>query len=262
MIILGIITYNRAKYLENLLKSFVKYYNTNYKYTIIIADDGSTDNTHDVISRFDDIYKTTFNITVIKNKSQYIAGQTNSILYESMNHNYECGFMLNDDMEILDYGWDTNYYEAIKKTGYDHLVYFDKRYASKAGKKLKHYKKTIRINKHIALTSKTNAKLCMGCFWTFTRRMINKIGYFNTSVFCGSGYSHMEYTLRACRAKYNDSNYLYDIDDNKLKVYCPENDITYYTVKDGVNVAKNKSAFINAQKDESYIYYNPYITCD
>lgn len=257
-IVLGIITYNRSQYLKNLLASFISTYNVSYHYTIIIADDGSTDDTMVIINNFIREYESTFEIVFIQNNKGYIAQQSNSILYEASKRNFDCGFMANDDIEFLEKGWDTSYYDSVIKTGFDHLVYFNKLYACKSGSQFKMHKKKIRVTENVCICSKICVLYCMGCFWTFTKKMINTIGYFNTSIFYGSGYSHIEYTLRACRANFNNEKYLYDVENNKIKVFCPKNDINYITVKDGMNVAKNKQALLDTFANKNPIYFNPF----
>lgn len=249
-IILGIITYNRKNYLENLLTSFFKTYNPLYDYTIIIADDGSTDGTIQFLENYDKPIK------LLKNNRIFIAGQTNSILYEANNYDYDIGFMVNDDVEFIEKGWDSDYIIGSEK--YKHLVYFDKRYASNSAIKVYkqyHNKKAI---KKLHIISKINYYNSMGCFWTFTKDVVNKVGYFNTRDFHGSGYSHIEYTLRCCRENFNDATYLFDVENPKLKVFCTQNDNNYVSVKDNLNIKKNKTALDNTIKDKKFIYFSPF----
>lgn len=250
-IILGIITFNRKPYLEKLLISFENTYNKDYEYIIIIADDGSTDDTLEYL----DIYIKKYpNIVLIKNYKAYIGGQTNSILQESLKYEYDVGFMVNDDVEFLEKGWDNDYVNVITKSNYHHLVYFDNKYASyKAQKEYKKFYK-VKENRNLEIISKINFRLCMGCFWTFTKDVITKVGYFNVKNFNGSGYSHIEYTLRCCRAGFNNSDYLFDVINPKLKVLCGDN---YISVKDNKNIINNKKALIQTILNKNFIYFCP-----
>ena len=51
----------------------------------------------------------------------------------------------------------------------------------------------------------------MGCFYTLTPRLIERLGFFDEESFPVRGHSHVDYTLRACRVEANDTQYLYDI---------------------------------------------------
>ena len=44
-IVLGITTYNRCDYLQACLESFLQTRNTDHEWVVIVADDGSTDDT-------------------------------------------------------------------------------------------------------------------------------------------------------------------------------------------------------------------------
>jgi GT2 family glycosyltransferase len=253
-VVLGIITYNRVRYLNNLLNSFIRTRNNELEYILIIADDGSTDGSILVVEEF--IKKhTEFVCVLIKNNRSFIAGQTNSILLESTKYEYDYGFMVNDDVEFMESGWDKAYIEAMEKTKYYHLVYYDKRYASKKAAKSLHNSKKIKVNSCVNIVSKIDYKLCMGCFWTFNKKVIEKVGFFNTQDFHGSGYSHIEYTLRACRAGFNSQTNLYDVENNKIKVFCEQNDNNYNSVKDNMNIKKNKEALNKTIKNVNFIYF-------
>lgn len=260
-LILGVITYNRVSYLKNLLQSFLSTYNKNYSWQLVIADDGSTDSTIEFIN--DWILKNpTIDTTIIKNNRVYIAGQSNSILKFASKLYFDFGFMVNDDVEFLDSGWDIEYVNAHILSKMDHLVYFDTKYASrKASKlfpKLKHNKMHLKNDQiNLNIVAKIPFKLCMGCFWTFTRDIIEKVGYFNTDLFIGSGYSHIEYTLRCCRANFNNQFGLYDIEFPKLKVSCEQNDPTYFTVKDNLNISNNKKILASTINNKKLVYYSP-----
>lgn len=250
-LILGIVTYNRLRYLKKLLSSFLNTYNKDYEYTIIIADDGSTDGTLEYLDEFNN----TFPIIIIKNSHKYIAGQTNSILKMCSNYSYDIGFIANDDIEFTDSGWDIDYVDSILKSGYDHLVYFNKNLCSYKAKLFRHNQRKIKIKNNLNICSKINYLLCMGCFWTFTPRVISTVGYFNTGDFIGSGYSHIEYTLRCCRAGFNKENYLYDVENPKIIVYCEDSDKNYNSVKDNNNISHNYNSLNKTISNKSFIYY-------
>ena len=51
----------------------------------------------------------------------------------------------------------------------------------------------------------------MGCFYTLTPELIKKLGFFDEDSFPVRGHSHVDYTIRACRAEANDSQFLFDL---------------------------------------------------
>jgi hypothetical protein len=50
----------------------------------------------------------------------------------------------------------------------------------------------------------------MGCFWTFTPQVIESIGYFDEVEFRVRGHAHIDYSMRATRAGFNNSDTLFD----------------------------------------------------
>ena len=51
----------------------------------------------------------------------------------------------------------------------------------------------------------------MGCFYTITPDIINKIGYFDEEEFPVRGHSHIDYTIRACRIGANKESTTFDV---------------------------------------------------
>ena len=93
------------------------------------------------------------------------------------------------------------YYQNSKK--YEHLVYFDR-----SCKKIDHN------IKNMFLQSFCKASNCMGALLTFTKSIINKVGYFDEINFKLRGHSHIDYTIRCCRMNFNCESTLYDIKDS------------------------------------------------
>ena len=117
--------------------------------------------------------------------------------------------MCNDDIRFLKPGWDEEYHTAMLESGFDHLVYFNSEWKSAT-----HATGSPRSNN---LFSHCSAREAMGCFYTLTPRLIEKLGFFDEKEFPVRGHSHVDYTIRACRAEANDLQYLYDFrDSNKF----------------------------------------------
>ena len=91
----------------------------------------------------------------------------------------------------------------MSKSGYDHLVYFNPNW-----KEPSHSEESPRFSE---LQSSCTARDAMGCFYTLTPSLIERLGFFDEDSFPVRGHSHVDYTLRACRLEANDTQYLYDI---------------------------------------------------
>lgn len=247
-IILGIITYNRIHYIQKLITSFIENYNDAYNWIIIIADDGSTDST---VEWLDGLLIPDVDIIIIKNNRGFITRQSNSILEVAYVLDFYLGFMVNDDIVFESKDWATDYITAYELYNLDHLVYFNKKYAAKDA--LNMINKIKESDKSVNLRGEINAENCMGCLWTFTKKLIDNVGYFDEINFKGSGYSHREYTLRCCRAGFNNQNNLYDVPNPKISLFCAKSDPKYYTVKDNKNILQNKKAIDNTIKNPTII---------
>jgi glycosyltransferase involved in cell wall biosynthesis len=204
-LVLGVTTINRWKYLEQFLDSWLRTRNNSFNWTIVVADDGSTDET---IEKFIDLEIPNTKVVLLQNSGGGIAIQTNSIF------NYVMGlkikpnliFSADDDIFFKQRGWDTAYFDAVQKTGFDHLVHFNPNW--KPAIHEEHL-----IKNEVELSSLTDGISCMGCFYTVTPELLTKIGGFDQIAFPIRGHSHIDFTMRACRSGYNNLNSLYDIKD-------------------------------------------------
>ena len=50
----------------------------------------------------------------------------------------------------------------------------------------------------------------MGALFTFTKKLIEEIGYFDEDNFKLRGHSHIDFTLRCCRKDFNNIDTLFD----------------------------------------------------
>ena len=65
----------------------------------------------------------------------------------------------------------------------------------------------------------------MGCFYTLTPNLIEKLGFFDEISFPVRGHSHVDYTIRACRCEANDGQFLFDLENS--------NDLIGMVLRDG-----------------------------
>lgn len=202
-LVIGVTTINRWDYLEQFLESWLRTRNNSFNWTIIVADDGSTDGT---IQNFMNYEIPNTKIILLQNNGGGIAIQTNSIFNYVMQQKNKPDliFSADDDIFFKQRGWDSAYFDAVTKTGYDHLVHFNPNW-----KPALHDEDLIKND--IELSSMTDGISCMGCFYTVTPKLLTEIGGFDQNAFPIRGHSHIDFTMRACRSGKNDLNSLYDI---------------------------------------------------
>lgn len=218
--VMSVTTFNRWDYLEQFLSSWLKTRNNSHNWTLVVADDGSSDETLENLIQYDMQFT---KLVIIQNSGGGIAKQTNSILtYCASNKNdFDILFCADDDIFFKKTGWDDAYLDAITKTGYGHLVHFNENWKERL-----HYSKVSMAG--VDLISMTNGESCMGCFYTITPNVIETIGGFDENEFPIRGHSHIDFTMRACRFGYNNLDTLFDIDNatNYIGIHPKEGYVT------------------------------------
>lgn len=201
--ILAVTTYNRISYLRECLESFEKT-KCNNTWTIIVADDGSTDGTQDLVR--------SMGYQLIQNHRSGVSNQTNSIFQEINHIEFDCCFKIDDDITFLKKGWSEAYHSAIVETGYDHLVFTEVGRAQQAMKcRGKRTNPTFKYN----LRSTCDYINTQGCFYTVTRKVLKEVGYFDTQTFGPHESGHVDFTARCCNAGMNDYFEIYDLDGSE-----------------------------------------------
>ncbi len=202
----AVTTVNRKQYLQQFVSEWAQTKSPSANSTLIVADDGSTDGTLEWLTEELDLGES--RLIVIRNNGTGIARQTNSILNEIINieQRPDSIFMCNDDIRFRKQGWDDAYYSAMKSSGFDHLVYFNAEWKPASQKE--------NSTRSELLVSHCTAREAMGCFYTLTPELITKLGFFDEDSFPVRGHSHVDYTIRACRAEANDIEFLFDLVDS------------------------------------------------
>ncbi len=211
--VLAITTYNRVEYLKELISTFSST-RSNCNWTIIIADDGSDDGTLEYINS---ISIKGIKVYLINNSRRDICFQSNSILKKLDEFEYDCCFMSDDDVYFLQPGWDMLYYNTIRKTGYDHLIFYDL-----------NWRPELNFDKPNVTASFQNS--CkpinlQGAFYTITPRVVSKVGYFDAQNFGPRSLEHVDYSFRCCRAGFNNINSPWDMKNSNdfVKLQSREN---------------------------------------
>ncbi len=190
--VVAVTTYNRKLFLQEFLESWIKTRDENAKWTLIIADDGSIDDTLEFV---DNLTIKNTEIIFIKNNRNGIAYQFNTIVYALSKLKFDVCFKCDDDILFKKQGWDILYYEVINRTGYDHLCFYDTGWEPQ---------------KNLEISIKRGELIChcqsediQGCFFTLTPAVIEKVGYMDIQNFGFRGLEHVDYTFRCCRSGFN-----------------------------------------------------------
>lgn len=238
-ILFCITTYNRKSYLQDCINTFMSTKSDKFIWTIIVADDGSNDGTIEYLESL----QLDLPIVIIKNNRNFISRQTNSI-FEVCNYlDYDFGFKVDDDVHFADKGWDIDYVNAYVKYGFAHLVHYNPEH--------------LKYKKHVLngdLFAGCDVRGCMGCLFTFIPEIFKTVGYFDEEKFKTFGHGHQEWTLRCCRAGYNNSTNVYDVKDSylKVKLKCRQTEKYYVTHKANSN-RDNKIKFHDVLNDPKII---------
>lgn len=205
--ILAVTTYNRLLFLQEMIYGFFRHTKNINEWTLIIADDGSSDGTKEFIEKLDFP-----NAIKIYNNRVGISNQTNSIFLELSKLNKFVCFKADDDMMFIKDGWDSLYLEAMDSSGFQHLC-FDHYLFNQFGDFKKNVFSHPIVNKSIL--ARTPTMFTKGCFYTITDSILKTVGYMDSNIFF-HGLEHVDYSMRCARAGFNDTNHIFDAKDSDL----------------------------------------------
>lgn len=135
---------------------------------------------------------------VVDREKQGVHVMRNQLLVMASETNYDFGFLMDDDIFMLQKGWDYLYYAAAYATGYFHLSYYN-------------------TNWRNAQEPPIDVWQTQGCLHTFTPDVLREVGYYDVENFGKRGKGHGDWSARACRAGYNDLlNFKDALDSNKF----------------------------------------------
>ena len=198
--VLAVTTYNRITYLHTFLKSFLNTIENPEEWHIIIADDGSTDDTSAYLKHLQENWD---DLKCIQNNRRGVSHQFNSIALQLSGMDFDICFTCNDDVIFISEGWDKLYIDTIKETGFQHLCHYYKGWLS-----FLNIEPKIKSGRLAAYCEPENVQ---GAFYTITPDIINKVGYMDAANFSPRGWGHTDYTIRCGRAGFNDNTYIYDV---------------------------------------------------
>lgn len=206
--VLGITTFNRKDYLAKCIESFIETRDASLCWSLIVADDGSTDGTLEYLENLN----IPIELHIIRNQRRYAVGQTNEIFDLARSLNFDVGFKADDDVIFEESGWAGLYIDAIRTSGFDHLCYLNEEHFLELRKKENGaFRANPEKDSSGMLVSYGSVERCMGAFFTFTPRMLESVGYGDEVNFPIRGQWHIDLSARACRAGMNDSQNFYDV---------------------------------------------------
>ena len=260
--VLACTTYNRLSFLKQMVESFVSTVNRSHEWTLLIADDGSSDGTLEYLHSLSFEF---CEFIIFSNYRIGVHGQKNVLIKNLENRDFDLCFCVDDDILFRDSGWDTGYFDCVKSTGVQHLVFVDPSWHQ--GEQLANFRE------EGELISRTELMNIQGAFYTLTKEIIREIGYFDISNFGFRGMGHVDYTARCARNGFtsmdspwdwkqseryiqlNISDYIGALDHNEVSVYdevnrqrkeqlVEDNSRGYVKFKD-----QNELNFVNYQRD-------------
>jgi glycosyltransferase involved in cell wall biosynthesis len=149
---------------------------TGYPGKIYLVDDGSTRTEH-----LEGIDK---RVTVIRKEHGGIARTKNTCIRLLLEDGVDVGFLADDDVFYLDFAWHIAYSDAVRDTGMDHLSFY-------------HNNKPCDLVYYNGYPLRRTPDV-NGCFFTFTGRLIERIGYIKVLP-CDYGHEHSNFSFRADR---------------------------------------------------------------
>jgi len=208
--LIGITTFKRYKYLEDCIDSLIETLDDKYHFTIILSIGYEAELNKSFYDKLFLKLKEIPNLNVVfyTNKLHYVYYNSNIILKYAENNNFDFGFIINDDI-IVKKNWFLKYYNTSKETNFDHLCY------------------CINNNETVYLDKlKTNGNVLKsnGVLLTFTKKIIEQIGFFDEANFKVRGQAHHDWSRRCCRMNFNNSKTFYDISDSNNYVKLNENE--------------------------------------
>jgi len=195
-LLLGVTTFNRREYVERIVESFEATRSRDFAWTLVVADDGSTDSTLEYLDR---LALPDCQVVVVRNQRATVTGQTNAIFAVAESVGFDLAFKADDDIFFVKPGWDSLYLEASRSSGVSHLIYHNPSWTRPQHE--------VREG---ALLSSVPLRATMGCFWTFTPEMLAAVGGFDEPSFRLRGHSHWDFSLRAARLGFTSAETAWD----------------------------------------------------
>lgn len=178
---LAIVSYNRAENLKVAIQAAMD--TTSDMDKIVVCDDGSTDNTVEIVSKFP-------NVIYVRGKNLGVAANKNRALYSLQDCAFIC--ILEDDLIPTMNGWFQNYEQAVLVTDIHHFCRVQ-------DKEVESLVPAFDASLKSRGVTPIYGESPRGDFTFISNEVIKKVGAFNPK-FIGVGYAHGEWSHRVVKA--------------------------------------------------------------
>lgn len=229
---IAITTFNRIEYLIEQIRLIQKF--SLNEYELIVCDDGSTDETVDVLNRE--------KINYITGKNKGIAWNKNRGIYYLANYTQADMFiLLDDDIFPTMYGWDVEWAKAAQFYGHVNFIPPEWKYQLLYG--------------DCNASNPGLSTMLSGPCISINRRIFPLVGYMD-SRFGRYGHEHVEYSTRYVKSGFggivrNNGTIVYFVIDSGLKL------ISIPTTGTPEDIEANKKILLSIQ-EESILYRLPW----
>ena len=185
----GILSYNRLHSLRRLVESIRKYTDLT-KTTIFISDESDDQLVKQYLGTITDM-------VVVGDTRLGVAGNSNRLLRCLSRFNYK--ILLNDDVEILNNGWEYFYFDIMKKIGYHHFCMRQPGIYSAGNNDGV-------VNERQGVHIRTIAEKPQGAIITFDHKAFKTVGFFDEA-FGLYGMEHVDWSNRISLSGIQPSGY-------------------------------------------------------
>lgn len=225
MIGVGILSYNRPNSISRLVESILKYTSLDGNIKIVISDDASSN------KPLQGIYdKIDSRITILRNRTRAgIAGNTNRCL--RFLDGSDDFLLLNDDVQVLNYGWHTFYTAKMLETSIHHFCYREPGVYGAKPAQLKS------VNGHNLLYVPDKPH---GAVLAFDAAAFRTVGYFDTE-FGLYGMEHVDWSTRVFKSGIQPSGY-FDVPGSN----------EYFKINSDQSAVENRSHHLKAARKKYF----------
>jgi len=180
---IAILSTDRPKCLQRLLKSIEDHSNTDGLCVLVIDDSTDPDTCESVANQYP------WTVFTHTGERIGIAANTNRAMWAMTSYPYH--MIMNNDVEVMRIGWQYYYFLAMEQTGFHHFC-FQQEGLWGAGTK----KRPEVINEYYKRKIKTIANSPQGAILTYDQKAFSTVGYFDAHSFIGYGKSHWDWSFR------------------------------------------------------------------